>query len=57
MDALLAELALREAGSPRFGGLSSALSSPGARVAVMLAGTAAVSGGGFALMTAVGSLL
>ena len=57
VDALLAELAVREAPPSRFGGLSNALSSPGARVAVMLGGTAVVSGGAFGLMAAAGSLL
>ena len=57
MDALLAELAVREAPPSRLSGVSGALSGPGARVAVMLGGTVLVTGGAFGLMAAAGSLL
>ena len=57
MDAMLAELAVGEAPASRLGGVSGALSGPGARVAVMLGGTVLVTGGAFGLMAAAGSLL
>lgn len=57
VDAMLAELAVREAPASRLSGVSSALSGPGARVAVMLGGTVLVTGGAFGLMAAAGSLL
>lgn len=57
VDAMLAELAVREAPVSRLSGVSGALSGPGARVAVMLGGTVLVTGGAFGLMAAAGSLL
>ncbi|MFZ5869356.1 MAG: hypothetical protein ACOYXW_02310, partial [Actinomycetota bacterium] len=57
VDAMLAELAARERPTSRLAGLMGAMSSTGARVAVMLVGTLVVTAAGFGLMAALGSLL
>ncbi|MFP5336432.1 MAG: hypothetical protein ACLGIV_14085 [Actinomycetes bacterium] len=57
VDALLAELAVHERQPSRLAGVSGLLSSPGARVVVMLLGTVVVTAGGFGLMAVIGSLL
>jgi hypothetical protein len=57
VTAMLAQLSAAERPRSRWSALSGAVGSPGARVAVMLAGTVVVAAAGFALLTAVGSLL
>ena len=57
VDALLAELAVQERRPARFGALNGLVSSPAARVGLMLGGTLLFAAAGFGLMAALGSLL
>lgn len=57
VTAMLAQLSAAERPAPRWSALSGLVGSPGARVAVMLAGTVVVAAAGFGLLAALGSLL
>lgn len=57
VTAMLAQLTAAERPRSRWSALSGLVASPGARVAVMLAGTVVVAAAGFGLLTAVGALV
>jgi hypothetical protein len=57
VTAMLAQLSAAERPAPRWSAVSGLVGSPGARVAVMLAGTVVVAAAGFGLLAALGALL